>query len=252
MHHAPHYVSTMGQGQTFLDHPLNAREARHLASLLKTDATNYLYSACISIAEALHAADRSLFTWATVKLYYSVFYMLRSSLALSGRVLAYNGTKPRTLLCQAGELPNSLTGNTKGTHQSVITYFSNCFPTSTLLSQDILGVSPFKWLMQRREDANYGAARFGDPNCPQHFIKITQLGVRRATSEYINDESYLFAFDPEHAVIALPIEVLKNVINHPELDVGANLEMDVKSFFRSIYIDKAGPITDILKLLKIQ
>jgi hypothetical protein len=251
MHHAQSLIATMGSGGGFLDRPLSIAEAIRAETVLRIDATNYLYSACVSIGDALQATERSLFTWATVKLYYSVFYMLRSLLALSGKVLLYDGTKPKTLTIRAGETPAVLGGSVRGSHQAVIQYFSRSFPASPLLSQDIVGEFPFKWLMLRREEANYGAGRFVDPICPAHFLAITRFGVRRATSEYINDGSYLYAFDPDHAILALPIEVLKLVLTHPNLDLSANTDDDSQRFFRSLYSDKSGPISELLSLLKI-
>jgi hypothetical protein len=251
MHHAQSLVGSMGSGGGFLDRPLSAAEASRVEAMLRIDATNYLYSACVSIGDALQAVDRSLFTWATVKLYYSTFYMLRSLLALSGRVLLYDGSKPRTLTSRAGDVPIALGGNSRGTHQAVITYFTRSFPSSPLLSQDIVGESPFKWLMLRREDANYAAGRFDDPRCPPHFSTIVHFGVRRAASEYITDTSYLYAFDPDHAIIALPIEVLKLALSHPNLDISANTDADAQRFFRALYSDRAGPMADLLSLLKV-
>lgn len=251
MHHAQSLVGSMGSTGGFLDRPMSAAEAHRVEAMLRIDATNYLYSACVSIGDALQAIDRSLFTWATVKLYYSTFYMLRSLLALSGRVLLYDGSKPRTLTSKAGEVPTPIGGSSRGTHQMVIAYFSRSFPNSPLLSQDIVGASPFTWLMLRREEANYTGGRFDDPRCPAHFSTIVRFGVRRATSGYITDTSYLYAFDPDHAIIALPIEVLKSALSHPNLDLSANTDGDAQRFFRSLYSDKAGPMADLLSLLKV-
>lgn len=250
MHHAQSQIGSMGSGGGFLDRPLSAREATNIEQLLRVDATNYLYSACISIGDALQGIDRSLYSWATVKLYYSCFYLLRSLLALSGRVLLYDVTKPRTLICRPGEAPISL-GGARGTHQAVVTYFAKSFPNSSLLSQDILGEAPFNWLMHQREEANYAAGRFGDPQCPTNFLSIVRSGVRRSTAEYISDTTYLYAFDPDHAILALPLETLKQVLAHPNLDINANTEGEAQRLLRSLFADKAGPMRDVLALLKI-
>jgi hypothetical protein len=250
VHHAQSFVSALGHAGVFLNRPLTAGEAGHAERLLRIDATNYLYSACVSIGDALQAVDRSLFTWATVKLYYSGFYLLRSLLALSGRVLLYDGTKPRTLTCKPGEAPVPL-GNVRGTHKAVIAYFTKAFPNSPLLSQVIASEQPFDWLMLRREESNYAAGRFGDPQCPAHFSIIMRFGVRRSIAEYIADKTYLYAFDPDHAILSLPIEALKQVIDHPNLDIAANTDADTQRFFRALFADKAGPMADALALLKV-
>lgn len=250
MHHAQARIASMGSKGGFLDRPLTAGEAAQIEQLLRIDATNYLYSACVSIGEALQGIERSLFTWATVKLYYSAFYLLRSLLALSGRALAYNGTKPRTLSCRAGEVSISL-GAVRGTHQTVIEYFTRSFPGSPLLSQEIVNEAPFKWLMLQREEANYSEARFGDPRCPTLFETIVRSGVRRTTAVYVSDKTYLYAFDPDHAILALPIEALKQVVAHPKLDIAANTDADSQRLLRTLFSDRSGPMRDFLELLKI-
>ena len=251
MHHAQSQISSMGSASGFLNRPLTASEAANIEQLLRVDATNYLYSACVSIGDAFQGIDRSLFTWATVKLYYSSFYLLRSLLALSGRALLYDGTKPRTLLCKPGELPVALSGAGRGTHQAVISYFTRSFPNSPLLSQDILSEPPFKWLMRQREEANYTIGRFGDPRCPTNFSTIVRSGVRRSTAEYISDKTYLYAFDPDHAILALPVETLKQAISHPNLDITANTDADAQRLLRTLFADRSGPMRDVLALLRI-
>lgn len=251
MHHASAFVSTLGTGGKFLDRPLSATEARHVESLLRIDATNYLYSACVSIGDALQGADRALFTWATVKLYYSAFYLLRALLALSGRALLYDEGKPRTLLSRTGEQPAPFSGKIRGSHQQVIAYFSRSFPGHSLLSQAIVSDAPFDWLLHLRERANYQIGRFPDPVCPAHFLTITRIGMRRALTEYVSDKTYLYAFDPDHAVLALPVEALKQTIAHPNLDIAANTDATAQMFFRGLCKDRAGPMTDFLSLLKI-
>ena len=249
MHHAPGLVGTLGSGGTFLNRPLTAQEAVQLQQLLRVDATNYLYSACVSIGDAAQAIDRALFTWATVKLYYSTFYLLRSLLAMSGRALLYEGTKPRTLTCRAGEEPAAISA--KGTHQAIITYFTKTFPRSPLISQYIGTDPPFQWLMHRREEANYSIGRFVDPQCPAHFAAIVRLGIRRSTSEYVADNTYLYTFDPAHAILALPIEALKQTVSHPDLDIAANSGADTCTFFRGLFADRSGPLAGVLQLLNV-
>ena len=251
MHHAKSLISTLGAGNTFLNRPLTIAEAGKVEQLLLIDATNYLYSACVSIGDALQAIDRALFTWATVKLYYSSFYLLRSLLALSGYALVFDDSKPKTLKCKPGETPTALGGSAKGSHQAVITYFTRIFPQSPLLSQEIDNEKPYKWLMLRREEANYSSGRFGDPQCPPHFAAVARHGVRRSTADYISDSSYLYVFDPDHAIIALPIETLKHAVSHSNLDITANVDEVTQRFFRLLFADRSGPMRDVLALLKM-
>ncbi|WP_133250511.1 hypothetical protein [Cupriavidus alkaliphilus] len=130
-------------------------------------------------------------------------------------------------------------------------YFTKSFPSSPLLSQNIGSEAPFDWLMFRREEANYAAGRFSDPAAPQHFATIVRYGTRRSMAEYLTDKTYLYAFDPDHAMLALPIEALKQVISHPNLDVAANTDAGTQHFFRILFADRAGPMSDVLALLRV-
>ncbi len=248
MHHAQSYMNSIGGGG-LPTAPLSPAQATQLNACLKQDAVNYLYSGCVTIGDAMQAIEKSLYSWATVKLYYSTFYLLRSTLALSGHALIYDGTKPRSILGNSGQSPTNISGNPRGTHQAVIQMFSTSFPGNPLLSQEIGNSSPFKWMMAKRENANYHAGRFPDPICPEHFKKIVSFGVRKSTGQYISDQSYLYSFDPDHAALALPIETLKHVLKHPQLGTAANYDDESKRFFRSVFSDKSGPIQDFLALL---
>ena len=59
-------------------------EATTLAASLRDDARDAIYSGVLSIAEAIQGLDRQLYSWTTVKLYYSVCYFARAALGLHG------------------------------------------------------------------------------------------------------------------------------------------------------------------------
>src|SRR5216683_5704618 len=82
------------------DYPITYFDAASVDSILKTDAAEYFYSATISTASALLSIRMGYYTWATVKLYYSDYYLLRGMLALSKVCIFYEGSKPRTLTAE--------------------------------------------------------------------------------------------------------------------------------------------------------
>jgi hypothetical protein len=73
---------------------LIAGEAVTLRNCLQDDGGNSLYSAAVSLADALRGLREGFYTWATVKLYYSVFYTARCELALRNTALFYIGGNP--------------------------------------------------------------------------------------------------------------------------------------------------------------
>ena len=78
-----------------------------------------------------------------------------------------------------------------------------------------------------------------------------RFGVRRSTADYIADKTYLYAFDPDHAMLALPVEALKQTVCHPDLDISASFDSDAQRFLRALFSDRAGPMPDLLGLLKV-
>jgi len=228
---------------------LSATQATGLSLALTRDAVDYLYSGTISIGDAVQAVERSLYTWATVKLYYAVFYLSRALLALNGTALVYEGSKPFSVACAPGATPVKRDGPT---HKAVLTAFASVLPNTPLLSQPIGATPALEWLMQRREEANYTNARFCEPSAPAHFKVIAHAGVRRSISAYMHDTSYLYTFDPQHAMLAMPIEALKEVIKLFALNGAANLiSADDRRYIASLYCDKTGPLPEIVALLKL-
>src|ERR1035441_9769374 len=93
-------------------------EAASLNNGLRADAADYYYSGWVSFLDALHGINRGFYTWATVKLYYTVFYTFRSSLALDDICAFHVDRSPFTVVAQVGGSPVSCTD--PGTHKSVM------------------------------------------------------------------------------------------------------------------------------------
>ena len=80
---------------------LSANDAAAFAAALQDDARDAIYSGALSITEAIQGLDRQLYSWTTVKLYYSVFYLARASLALHGVGVVYQDRTPYTWVANA-------------------------------------------------------------------------------------------------------------------------------------------------------
>lgn len=249
MHQAQSYIDTtirIAAGNTKLANvPLSATQSAALRLALAADASAYVYSGAISIADAIRALDQSLYTWATVKLYYATFYLSRSLLASQGTAIFYDGTKPFSWQSLPGAIPVKRDGPT---HKAVLSTFSAVLPNNPLLSQPIGTTEALSWLMQRREDVNYSNARFCEPDSPDHFTFISREGVRRPISAYVQDNSYLYAFDPEHAMLALPIQALK--LSLLPRAGRSPLSIAEKKYIASLYFDKTGPLAELVGLFK--
>jgi hypothetical protein len=252
MHQAQSYVDghvrALAPGVKLSALALNASQAAALSQALSLDAADYVYSGTVSIGDAVQAIERSLYTWATVKLYYAVFYMTRALLAAHGTALIYDGSKPYSWASVPGAMAVKRDGPT---HKAVLSSFEAVLPNSPLLSQPIGMNRALEWLMERREEVNYTNARFCEPNAPAHFDLIARTGVRKSVSAYLGDKSFLYTFDPQHAMLALPIEALKLVLKPKSVGGAGNpMNGDDRKYIASLYVDRAGPLAEAVALIR--
>ncbi|MCP4699349.1 MAG: hypothetical protein GY862_21255 [Gammaproteobacteria bacterium] len=225
---------------------LNGPEAKLLLNHLHNDAAGYLYSATVSLGDAISGIRNNLLTWATVKLYYTTFYALRAFLAFDGVCLFYIGTKPCSIEARSGNVAKKENGST---HKAVMNIFSIHAPSHFLLSQKIDSEQPLSWLINRREEANYRNARFCEPGIPKHFEKIVELGIRNAIQCYMKDSLNLLLFDPEHAILSYPLMVLQcSYIEFRKFDTLNYTEREYK-YLRTLLRDQDGPIPEIYRLI---
>ncbi|MGR0481769.1 MAG: hypothetical protein ACTFAL_10295 [Candidatus Electronema sp. V4] len=224
---------------------LSEIEARKLQLNLREDACDYLYSATVSLGDALRGLNRGLFTWATVKLYYSVFYTMRARLALKGFCIFYIKMSPYSI----SSVPGKQAQKEKGpTHKVVMQLFRENNIDPFMLSQPIELKDPIDWLMNLRENANYKIARFTEPDVPEYFIKVNKFGVRRSCQEYISDTSALYLFDPDHAMVAYPISLIHRAFSEFQRENLSMQKKESKSFLNKLFSDKRGPFFSLLQV----
>lgn len=228
---------------------LSAAESDALAAVLRADADDMYYSSCVTLLEALLGLRRHCYTWATVKFYYSTFYALRAALALNGDCLFYIKSTPYHIKAAVGAAPSGKSGNT---HYAAIALFSALRKGHFLLSQKIGITEPLEWLTERREEANYRKARFGDPAAPDHFRFVETDGVRKLLETYIQDGesgSDTYTFLPDHAVFAYPLRALLLIGREFKKAGGASVEREEVVFMDDLGRDSSGQFPRLMQLL---
>ncbi len=226
---------------------LSFSQAKSLKAALHNDASGSIYSSAVSIGDAIQALHHNFFTWATVKLYYSTFYLMRGLLALEANTaILYSNRSPYTWRCKPGEIPERRKGNT---HKVVLNEFEKSLPNHTLLSQKIGLSSPLDWLMNLREEANYKIPKFQDPEAPIHFKFIQKSNMRQLLGAYALDAQQLYMFDEDHAILAFPIGALKHALKMLK-NSDAPLDSIEQKYLISIFSDKNGPFTEFKALLE--
>jgi uncharacterized protein (UPF0332 family) len=229
---------------------LNPATAGNFQNELYKDSWSYLYSAAVSIADAVKGIENELFSWATVKLYYATFYSLRAHLAASSYAILYQKTlhkaTPYGLSSFPNESPKKLSGNT---HKVVLMEFARIFDKALVVSQQINGEKPLNWMMDRREEANYKNGCFPEPNKPSHFNGVSGSPIRATLNAYINDDGLTYGFDPDHAILALPILTFRKALETLKaVNAGGGFSEAQADFLKVLFRDKNGPIPSATSL----
>jgi hypothetical protein len=177
-------------------------------STLRDDASDFYYKGIVSLSESLIATNFKRFSWATVKLYYSIFYFLRASLCLSDIGYVRKERDGYYFFNNAG---NNFISIPSSDHVAAIElsikYNSN---TDIIQSNSIADHNPYKWLMKQRECVNYTNRTFYEPEFSDTWISISNAidsdNLTYWITKYLNENLYSFLED--HAVLAMPLQVL--------------------------------------------
>lgn len=227
--------------------PLTTEEALILADKLASDSQKSIYSSLLSIADAVRGLDAQYTTWPTVKFYYSAFYSVRALLSLSSVCMYYVSTKSLWIESVQGSYAEKSPPRAGGSsHKFSFALFADRFPNSPLISQTIDGMVPFDWLMKQREDANYRVPRFVEPTENALFRFVRKFGVRKLCIQYLEDDT--FAFDPDHAVFAYPLYLLKHIRKLGVSGRSCVENSDDDSAYEAYFSDRFGPVSALLDL----
>jgi len=194
---------------------LDAANAYAFKNSLIDDAKDLFYKGHLSLLEGLNGIETKNYSWAIIKCYYSVFYMIKADLALRD----YGLIRHRAiyyLKASAGASPITKgahgANRTKysGDHKSAINYYKDLFSGSDiLLSQDIDGLNSYEWLMKKREQVNYQERYFNDPNGSDFLSYITNevaIGNYKKLIEDVISDPFIITFQNEFAPLAIPIK----------------------------------------------
>jgi len=201
----------MRERNTFESLELGTKECSVLEADLQEDAKDIYFKGLLSLCEAICSINRNLYSWATVKLYYSVFYFLRSSLAAKGYAIVRNKSL-YLLRVHRGERPKKKDAKRyRSDHTGMINIYRDLFEESDILeSNTIQDLNPYHWLMERRNQVNYSERKFHEPEWP-HFLGAAAKQAEKRTLDslvalYVDDPDYLYCFQSDHACLALPLK----------------------------------------------
>jgi hypothetical protein len=198
------------KGSTIKSYPLDNSFVNDIKSIKNIDVQNLYFNGILSIVEALKGINKGFYSWSTVKLYYSSFYLLKCSLISNDIIIFRQGRDVYYAILEVGEFVKKIPSDNKTDHQSSIWLFNEIYANSDLLlSNTINDINPLTWLRNKREEINYKHDVFQEPDPPYFWLDIDQMisekNLSKVVSQFINDDSYLYTFQEEYAILAVPL-----------------------------------------------
>lgn len=197
---------------SFKDYIVDYHKMQAIIPLCKNDAYNYYFNGILTLSEGLRGLRKGNYSWSVIKLYYSVFYLIRASMYIKN--IPFIRQKQLYYLdLRVGATPvrkNNKKYNSD--HQGTIWHYYDLFKdVDILLSNKIEEVESYMWLMGKRELVNYRINKFKEPSEYSFLTYFIDQGFdenfRNIILNEIND-SFINCFQKETAVLSLPIKRL--------------------------------------------
>lgn len=194
---------------------ISQQQAHALHLCLRSEACDLYFKALVSFSEAYTRLSHQSYTWPTIELYYSVFYATKAFLCVYDFALLRAERRLFYIKAQPNEKFTKCNSTTD--HKAVFEIHNKIFPNDYLLSNHIDGKSAYDWLMDKREDVNYRDRVFREPEAPEFWETIEQelsLGtIEQIVDKLATDVQGLYCFQPDYAVLSIPIKRIENTVN---------------------------------------
>lgn len=205
------------QKDVFKNHILTNDDVFVLSEALKNDALDYFYNGILTFAEGIDSIYENRFSWATVKLYYSIFYLIKASMASKNIGLLRNKSMFRLKLRVGEKVYNTNNKKYNTTHEGTISHYKDLFSTSDkLLTNNIENQDAYAWMQNMREIVNYRQVAFKDPGyLPiwDKFFEASQEGTLNTLLQTLQDDDpYTYCFQEEFAIVGIPVKRLIQTI----------------------------------------
>lgn len=197
---------------------LSSVDCANLYPLIKADAYDYTYSAAVSFFNALEDIYWQNYSWATVELYYVIYYLFRAKLHL-GNIALFWARQLYYLQISPGESIKHSSDIKNNTHEGTISVFTKFFPSDFILTNTVDNINSVEWIKSNREIVNYRSVDFKDPTHFSYFDKFRTLILLKRNMKLIIDDPSTFAFQPEFAMVGLPLVLFNEIINDYSLDL---------------------------------
>lgn len=185
---------------------LTMDDANALVESARADIQGQFERAALTLLQAIADIEVRNRLWATVKLYYSVFYALRVELHLNGLSIVRCG-KIFTCDRKYGSTLTRYNNAEKGDHAIAISLASKHLTgIDILLDAKIDGKSTYLWMKSLREIVQYKMRNPPETVGYDPFFPANQMSISEQIQLYLNDTDPYYCFDADYAALAIPIK----------------------------------------------
>lgn len=203
-------------GEPFIDFK-NGRDIKNYApdssdintynSLINDDVKDYYYKAVLSFVEGIAAIRRNNLTWATVQLYYSIFYGIRCSLLIRKVLLLKARGNLYSLQLQSGK--NYENVSPANDHAGSIKVYTSLFGIADFLCGNTIDdKNAYNWYENCRNIVNYRDGVFHDPESSLFWSEVILAIKNKGIINFIDEicrEKNIFCFSEDYAVFSIPV-----------------------------------------------
>ncbi len=206
-----------------------------LSNDLESDSIDLFFNGAYSLGEMIKAIFDGRHSWATVKGYYATFYLLKSSFG-ANKIAIVKNKGIYSLKISVGEKPEKrdkgkyMGSEIRGDHKTTIaTYVKLYSSLDPLQTNTVQGEIVYDKLMSIREEVNYRARCFTEPNQGYYFPSLfSKDSFLTQIEHYINDSQFIYCFQEDHYALAAPIKLFSKVKQELSISCGRIYENEIK------------------------
>jgi hypothetical protein len=242
------YLNQRGCLSDIGNYSLTSIDKSHLDNCLKSDRDGFFINALISYSSAINGIKTNNYSWAFVKLYYSLFYAIKTELSINDYVIFYHMDK---LYCTENIVGNTFFRLHGNSHDAIFDFYSKTYSNNLFVTNKINNTKSFKWFKDVRDLVNYRINPMTDPDSPIKF-HVSDKNMRDLLHTYLSDSLNIYTFDEEHAYLSFTTKIIDNIFNYYVDSNSKNVYLS-NGTFKHISLnlcDKRGPLSLLIDRLK--
>lgn len=197
---------------TFKDIVIDAAQAISLTNKCYEDAIGLYFNAIASFSLGVCAVVEKHYSWASVQLYYAVYYACRAIMGFDKTIIIRKNGLYSLDIMPSGKTKRLQEQND---HKMTLNSYRKKYKDSDyLLSNKISSIDFYEWITNIREITNYRQVSFCEPHyldCYNLIVSELKNGVTIATllERFANDWD-LYCFQEETAILSGPYRLIND------------------------------------------